>query len=34
MPASVQITIAICGTVIVLAGMFVLMVWLASKKKK
>ena len=33
MPASVQITALICGTIVVLAGLFVLMAWLGSKKK-
>lgn len=33
MPASVQITIVVCGTIIVLAGLFVLMAWIGSKKK-
>lgn len=33
MPASVQITIAVCLTIIVLAGLFVLMAWIGTKKK-
>ena len=33
MATAAQITAMICGTVIVLAGLFVLMAWLGSKKK-
>lgn len=33
MPESVQITLVVCGTIIVLAGMFVLLAWIGSKKK-
>lgn len=33
MATNVQITALICGTIIVLAGLFVLMVWIGSKKK-
>lgn len=33
MATSVQITLAICGTIIALGGMFVLMAWIGSKKK-
>jgi hypothetical protein len=33
MSTAAQITAMICGTVIVLAGMFVLMAWIGSKKK-
>ena len=33
MTTAVQITAVICGTIIVLAGMVVLMAWIGSKKK-
>lgn len=33
MATAAQITAMICGTVIVLAGLFVLMAWIGSKKK-
>lgn len=34
MPESVQITIVVCGTIIVLAGLFVTLAWIGSKKKQ
>lgn len=33
MTTPVQITLIICGTIIVLAGLFVTMAWIGSKKK-
>lgn len=34
MPESVQITIVVCSTIIVLAGLFVTLAWIGSKKQK
>lgn len=34
MPESVQITIVVCGTIIVLAGLFVLLAWIGAQNKK
>lgn len=34
MPESVQITIAVCATIIVLAGLFVLLTWIGYKNKQ
>lgn len=33
MEPSVQIAIVVCSTIIALAGMFVLLAWVGSKKK-
>lgn len=33
MATAVQITLVVCGTIVVLFGMLMLMAWLGSKKK-
>lgn len=34
MAPAVQITIVVCSTIIVLAGLFVTLAWIGSKKQK